>query len=203
MVLQEGSDYSILSEESGRLGGESDLQWIVDPLDGTTNFCLEVPFYCVSVGLWRNKSPLLGAVLEIPSNRLFTGIVGVGAWCNEIPIKVNIERPVDYSKAVFCTGLPVAFEYSKDNIQRLVTACRCFGKVRMLGSAALMLCYVASGRSDSYWESRIAVWDIGAGLAIVQAAGAATRVGEIGCDLRVDVEAARCESLLASEVYGK
>jgi myo-inositol-1(or 4)-monophosphatase len=202
-VLQEGSDYPVLSEESGILTGRGSRQWIVDPLDGSVNFFREVPMYCISVGLWENQSPLLGAVLEIPGNRLFSGIVGVGAWCNGKPIERKIEAPDKPSEALLCTGFPAEFEHSQENIQTLLTACESFGKVRMLGSAALMLCYVASGRCDSYWERQIALWDIGAALAIVQAAGGVTRFGKISGNHRLDVEAASCESLLVSEVDGK
>ena len=138
----------------------------------------------------------------IPSNRMFSGIVGVGAWCNGEPIGVTDELPDEPSKAVLCTGLPVGFKHSEKNVRTLVSACRCFGKVRMLGSAALMLCYVASRRCDSYWENKIALWDIGAGLAIAQAAGRVTRIGEIGRDFRVDVEAAGSKALLVSQVCG-
>jgi len=202
-VLQEGSDYPILSEESGILAGEGNRQWIVDPLDGSANFFRKVPFYCISVGLWENEHPLLGAVLEIPGDRLFAGIVGVGAWCNGKPIGRKEDIPAEPSEAMLCTGLPAEFEHSRENIQTLVTACRRFGKVRMLGSAALMLCYVASGRCDSYWERQIALWDVGAALAIVQAVGGATRFSKVDDSLRVNVEAASCKRLLVSEVDGR
>jgi len=200
-VLRQGSNYPILSEESGLLPGEGNRQWIVDPLDGSANYFRDVPFYCISIGLWENQVPLLGAVLEIPSNRLFIGIVGVGSWCNGEPIKMQVESPAISSTAVLCTGLPAGFEYSRKNIEALVSVCRHFGKVRMLGSAALMLCYVASGRCDSYWERQIAFWDVGAGIAIVQAAGGEVRLGEMGANMRVDVEAASCKSLLVSQVH--
>ena len=202
-VLQEGSDYPILSEESGVLAGNGTRQWIVDPLDGSVNYCRGIPLYCISVGLWEDKQPLLGVVLEIPSDRMFAGIVGVGAWCNDEPIGVAVEEVIHPSKAVLCTGLPTGFDHSRANLEVLVSVCVRFGKVRMLGSAALMMCYLASGRCDSYWESQIALWDIGAGLAIAQAAGQVTRLGKIGVNFRVDIEAASCDRLLVSEVYGK
>ena len=202
-VLQKGSDYAILSEESGTFSGKGTHQWIVDPLDGSANFSRNLPFYCVSVGLWENESPVLGAVLELPSNRLFTGVVGTGAWCNDQPIEPRRGGAIRVMETVLCTGLPARFDHSRANVENLVKACGCFGKVRMFGSAALMLCYVASGRCDSYWESQIALWDIGAAVAIVQAAGGVTRIGKINKELRVDVEAASCETLLVSEVVGR
>jgi myo-inositol-1(or 4)-monophosphatase len=199
-VLQEGSDYPILSEEIGCLAGKGDHRWIVDPLDGTANFLRGIPVYCISIGLWKNNVPELGVVVDVPNNRVFTGIVGVGAWCNESQIHVNIAAPGDPTSAVLCTGFPVGFDHSNENIHKLVAICANFGKVRMLGSAALMLCYVASGRCDSYWESRIRLWDIGAGFAIAVAAGGATKLGKIGSDFKVDVEVASNASLLVSEL---
>ena len=201
-VLQQGSDYPILSEESGFIAGEGNRQWIVDPLDGSANFSRDLSFFCISVGLWEDDVPLLGAVLETSSNRFFTGIVGVGAWCNEDPIQPGNSAVTSASRAMFCTGLPAGFDHSPENIRTLIDACRNFSKIRMLGSAALMLCYVASGRCDSYWESRISLWDVGAALAIVKAAGGVTRLGRIDADHRLDVEAASRKSLLVSEVNG-
>jgi myo-inositol-1(or 4)-monophosphatase len=202
-VLTEGSDYPILSEESGVLAGDGERQWLVDPLDGSVNFSRELPFSAISVGLWENGHPSLGVVLEIPARRLFSGIVDKGAWCDDIPIWRSASSCPIPSEAILCTGLPVGLNHTVEQFQVLFSAYQLFGKTRMLGSAALMLCYVASGKCDSYWERRIALWDVGAALAIVKAAGGAIRVGEVAGDYRLDVEAAGCESLLVSEVYGE
>jgi len=201
-VLKEGSDYPILSEESGVLAGDGERQWLVDPLDGSANFTRELPLCAISVGLWQSGRPLLGVVLEIPAGRLLCGIVGEGAWCDEAPIRRRAAECPNPAKAILCTGLPAGLDHSPEQLQALVGAFQHFGKTRMLGSAALMLCYVASGRCDSYWERRIALWDVGAALAIVQASGGAIRIGEVAPDHRLDVEAAGWESLLVSEVNG-
>ena len=96
--------------------------------------------------------------------------------------------------------LPAGLEHTKENLAKIVSLISQFGKVRMLGSAALMLCYVASGRCDSYWERRIRLWDIAAGLAIVVSAGGQFKLSEISEDFKVDVEAACAASLLVSRI---
>ncbi len=199
-VLQDGSNYPILSEETGELSGVGKRKWLVDPLDGSANFSRGLPFYAISVGLWQGTLPLLGAVLEIPTERLFCGIVGKGAWCNDEPIWRSPEECPLPAQSIFCTGLPIGLDHSVKELHGLVEPLRRFGKTRMLGSAALMLCYVASGQADSYWERQIALWDVGAALAIVRAAGGCTRIGEVGETWRLDVEAAGREELLMSEV---
>ena len=199
-VLMEGSKYPVLTEESGHRAGVGERQWLVDPLDGSANFSRGLPFYAISVGLWQGTLPLLGAVLEIPTERLFCGIVGKGAWCNDEPIWRSPEECPLPAQSIFCTGLPIGLDHSVKELHGLVEPLRRFGKTRMLGSAALMLCYVASGQADSYWERQIALWDVGAALAIVRAAGGCTRIGEVGETWRLDVEAAGREELLMSEV---
>ena len=201
-VLQRGSSYPILAEESGLIAASGSRRWIVDPLDGSTNYFRDIPFYSISVGLWEDNHPVLGVVLDVANKRLFKGMVNLGAWCDSNSIQVNKEiRSTPISK-ILCTGFPAGFVQSDQNMQKLAILCEKFGKVRMLGSAALMLCFVASGKCDSYWESQIGLWDVGAALAIVKAAGGVIKIGNIGENYRVDVEAAASGSLLAGEFSG-
>jgi len=202
-VLHQETNYPILSEESGLLPGIGKRQWIVDPLDGSANYSRELPFCGISVGLWESNRPLLGVVLEIAGNRLYSGIVGVGAWCDEIPIELSRAACPAPVQAILCTGLPAELDHSPEKIGALIDAFRSFGKTRMLGSAALMLCYVASGKCDSYWECQIALWDVAAALAIVQSAGGEIRIGSISDRCRLDVEAASSKNLLVSELNGR
>jgi myo-inositol-1(or 4)-monophosphatase len=170
--LQEKSDFDILSEESGTVpgcSGDPEWRWIVDPLDGSANYLLGVPFSCVSVGLWRKDEPILGTVYDFNRRELFGGIVGMGAWLNGVPIRVGPARePQD---AVLCTGFPVGTDFSSGALTSFVSQVRSYRKIRMLGSAALSLAYVAAGRADAYFERDIRTWDVAAGLAIVLAAG--------------------------------
>jgi myo-inositol-1(or 4)-monophosphatase len=201
--LQKESDYPILSEESGIHKGAGEECWIVDPLDGSANFLRGLPIYCISVGLWKNNQPILGAVLDSHNKQLFSGIVGRGAKCNGREIRVRKGPDMDPLSSVLCTGFPAGLDHTKKNVNSIVSLISQFGKVRMLGSAALMLCYVASGRCDSYWERRIRLWDVAAGLAIVASAGGQFTLGEISEDFRVDVEAACTTSMLVSQIDAK
>ena len=201
--LRKGSDYPILSEESGVHKGAGEEYWIVDPLDGSANFSRGLPIYCISIGLWRDNQPILGAVLDPHNKQLFSGIVGDGAKCNGCEIQVRKGLDVDPLSSVLCTGLPAGFDHTNKDLNNIVSLIGRFGKVRMLGSAALMLCYVASGRCDSYWERQIRLWDVAAALAIVVSAGGQFNLGEIADDFRVDVEAASDASLLVSRINAK
>lgn len=170
--LAEALDVDVLSEERGfvssaRVAG--DMQWIVDPLDGTVNYHRGIPLSCVSVALWVGREPVLGVVFDFIRNELYEGIVGRGATLNGRPIHVSSVARRD--QAVLCTGFPAGSDFSSDGIFEFVDRVRAFKKVRLLGSAALSLAYVASGRADAYTERDIRMWDVAAGLALVKAAG--------------------------------
>jgi fructose-1,6-bisphosphatase/inositol monophosphatase family enzyme len=171
-VLRGGSPFAILSEERGRIEGAGDasgLRWIVDPLDGSLNYLQGIPFCCVSIGLWDAERPLLGVVYDFDRGELYTGVVGDGAWRDGTPIRAASTNTCD--RAVLCTGFPAATDFSPEALTDFVDRVRAYRKVRLLGSAALSLAYVASGRADAYVERDIKVWDVAAGLAIVRAAG--------------------------------
>lgn len=171
-VLQKSSRFSILSEESGMIenGAKNQkLRWIVDPLDGSVNYINSLPLSCVSIGLWNMDEPVLGAVYDFNHNEMFTGIVGRGSWVNGLPMKVT--QTADRRRAILCTGFPVGSDFSIDAIRYFCEQIRDYKKVRLLGSAALSLCYVAAGRVDAYFERGIKIWDVAAGLAVVLGAG--------------------------------
>ncbi|MCG2775800.1 MAG: inositol monophosphatase [Desulfobacterales bacterium] len=170
--LDKKSSLSILSEERGSVSQQNSipgLQWIVDPLDGSLNYLHGIPLCCVSVGLWCDAEPLLGVIYDFNREELFTGIVGIGAWLNNDPI--NVSRTHKLQQSVLCTGFPVATDFSTNALLQFVGQIRQYKKIRLLGSAALSLAYVAAGRADAYFERDIKVWDIAAGLAIVRAGG--------------------------------
>lgn len=169
--LKERSPYSVLSEEEGLSEGKSgnkEYRWIVDPLDGSLNFLRDIPFSCISVALWRGDEPLVGVVYDFNHKEMFTGLIGEGAWMNGLPIEVG---QVPQKKSVLCTGFPVGTDFSGPALTNFVRDIQLYKKVRLLGSAALSLVYVASGRADVYQENDIAIWDVAAGIAIVIAAG--------------------------------
>jgi fructose-1,6-bisphosphatase/inositol monophosphatase family enzyme len=170
-ILQALSDTGIpiLAEESTVKQRFEDLHWIVDPLDGTMNFSRGFPMACVSIALWNGMQPVLGVINDIFSKSIFTGIVGEKAFNCEEPI--SISKTSEINQAIIATGFPSGRDYSTNSLQKFVEKVQCFKKVRMLGSAAHMLAQVAAGRFDVYEEEDIYIWDVAAGLAILQAAG--------------------------------
>lgn len=168
--LGKNSDFSILSEERGRLERrDKSLTWVIDPLDGSFNYFRGISLCCVSIGLWKQNKPVLGAIYDFNSNELFTGIAGKASWHNNKLIKTSSVNKK--SNAVLCTGFPVESDLSKENLAAFIKKIQEFKKIRMLGSAALSLAYVASGKADAYMENDIMIWDIAAGVAIAHGAG--------------------------------
>jgi myo-inositol-1(or 4)-monophosphatase len=189
--LQKKSPYSILSEEEGFTKGKTDSEeyiWIVDPLDGSLNFSRSIPLFCISIVLWRGSQPLLGVIYDFNHDELFTGLVAEGAWLNGMAIKVG--NVVSKNEAVLCTGFPVSTDFSETALLKYVKDIRSYRKVRLLGSAALSLAYVASGRADAYHENDIAIWDVAAGIAIVKAAGGVVSSRPSAINNRIIVRAA-------------
>ncbi len=189
-ALREESDLTILTEEEGLLNsgsGADQLKWIVDPLDGSLNYLRGIPSCCVSVGLWDSHTPVLGAVYDFNRNELFTGIAGTGAWLNGKTIQVS---GIDSSQqAVLFTGFPSNTDYGSSALNDYVEQVRVFKKVRLMGSAALSLVYVASGRGEAYFERDIMFWDVAAGLAIVSGAGGKFTIQETDKDNACEVYA--------------
>jgi myo-inositol-1(or 4)-monophosphatase len=164
-------DYGFLGEEGGLVAGEdSDNVWIVDPLDGTTNFLIGLPLFAVNVAL-ATKGKVVAGVTHIPLlNETFWAERGRGAYLNDLPIKVS-ERDTMID-AVFGVGIPFAskprHEQFVAEMQRLTP--RVSG-IRRLGAAAVDMAYVACGRFDAYWEQSVNAWDIAAGVVIIEEAG--------------------------------
>lgn len=179
--LLEESQYPVLSEEAGFLGGSNkntDYRWIVDPLDGSLNFSRGIPINCISIALWKGMEPLLGVVYDFNRDETFSGLVGRGAWLNRTPIMTS--KITEKSKAVLCTGFPVSTDFSKKSLLNFIEAIREYKKIRLLGSAALSLAYVASGRADIYLENDIKIWDVAAGIAVVKASGGVVKYNTTG-----------------------
>jgi len=162
----------ILSEESGFIGDTGERYWIVDPLDGTMNYLRGLTdLSCVSIALWEKGLPRIGVINQFSTGQLFHGIVDVGAYCNGISVYPSSVKKTD--EAIIATGFPVARNYSDKSLSQFVKLVQNFKKVRMLGSAALMGVYIATGTLDAYFEEGIMHWDVAASMAIVKAAGGA------------------------------
>ena len=162
--------HGFIAEESEPVLNDADYIWIIDPLDGTTNYSQELPVYCVSIGLQYKGEVILGVVYAPELNELFYAQKGKGAFLNNKRIKVSDEKKLN--KSFLATGFAYDVRKTKlDNIDNF----ECFVKkslaVRRLGSAAIDMCYVGCGRFDGYWERNLQPWDAAAGLLIINEAG--------------------------------
>lgn len=168
----------ILSEETGLIGsGSGDvLRWVVDPLDGTVNFMRGLAPCSVSLALCRGNVPVLGVIGEFPSGALAWGGADQGAFRSDLPILVS--AVAERQQAVICTGFPSRFEFDAEGAQWIASTLAPFGKVRMFGAASLSLMNVARGAAEVYAERDIMIWDVAAGLAIVEGAGGVFNMAE-------------------------
>ncbi len=163
-------DHGVLAEEGSVHNNRSPYRWLIDPLDGTTNYAHRFPFFCVSIGLQHGNDPVLGVVLDPVRDELFTAIRGGGAACNGQPLAVS--STASLNKSLLVTGF--AYDPKQDtnvNFRHFEAISRVAQGVRRTGSAALDLCYVAAGRSDGFWELLLSPWDTAAGQVIVEEAG--------------------------------
>ena len=171
----ERSGIPVLAEEDdSKTAGMDQPLWIVDPLDGTLNFTRGFEMAAVSISLWANSEPVLGVVHHIHHNRSYSGVVGECARCDGRPIRVS--DTADIRRAILATGFPSGRSYDTDSLLGFISSVQSYKKVRMLGSAALMLAQVAAGHFDAYEEEDIYIWDVAAGLALVSAAGGQFRM---------------------------
>lgn len=162
--------FPVISEEAGWVeGAPGALIWAVDPLDGSVNYIKGYPHCAVSIALLRDGEPVLGVVDCFLLGERFTGLVGEGAWLDGAPIRVSdVSEP---ARGVLNTGVPARAQVDPAAMKQLTDRLLAWRKVRMIGSAAAALAYVAAGRADSYRESGSMVWDVAAGCALVRAAG--------------------------------
>ncbi|PKP68794.1 MAG: inositol monophosphatase [Alphaproteobacteria bacterium HGW-Alphaproteobacteria-4] len=163
--------YGWLGEETGEEAGEDPTRrWIVDPLDGTTNFLHGLPHWAVSIALEHKGEIVAGVVFDAAKDELFYAEKGLGSFMNETRLRVSGRRTM--IEAIFATGVPFGgrptLPATLQDLARLMPVC---AGVRRWGSAALDLAYVAAGRYDGYWERGINAWDIAAGLILVKEAG--------------------------------
>ena len=164
--------YGFQLEEQGAIVGEDTCNtWIIDPLDGTTNFLHGVPHFAVSIGLERDGELFAGVVYEPIRDEMFWAEKGSGAFMNGHRIRAA-ERS-DLSECIFATGIPFKGDdrQHKTFLGQLGLIMACSAGVRRMGSAALDLCWTAAGRYDGYWETGLKAWDMAAGIVIAREAG--------------------------------
>ncbi|MFH1624963.1 MAG: inositol monophosphatase family protein [Pseudomonadota bacterium] len=170
IIRKKYPDHRILTEESQVKNGTSPYRWIIDPLDGTTNYAHGYPSFCVSIALERKGYVLLGVVYDPILEELFTAEKGNGASLNGGKISVSSTDTLAHS--MLATGFPYDLRESQNNnlvhFNNFIMAAQA---IRRPGSAALDLCYVAMGRFDGFWELKLSPWDVAAGSLIVGEAG--------------------------------
>jgi myo-inositol-1(or 4)-monophosphatase len=160
---------AVLAEEGGASGGGDSL-WLVDPLDGTTNYAHGFPVFSVSIGYYERNRPQLGVVYDPMRDELFHAVAGQGAWLNKRRLSVSTTSSL--SASLLVTGFPYDIHDKPDtNLGAFSTFVLSVQEVRCVGSAALDLASVAAGRMDGYWELESGPWDRAAGMLLVQEAG--------------------------------
>jgi myo-inositol-1(or 4)-monophosphatase len=182
---RERPDDAILAEEgSNREAAGAAWRWVIDPLDGTVNYAHGYPRFCVSIGAELHGVRTVGAVYDPLLQELYHAVRGRGAFRNEQPIRVS--REPDLGRALFATGFAYDVHRShEDNLDHFARFVKKARAVRRDGSAALDLCYVASGRLDGFWEMKLQPWDLSAGSLLVEEAGG--RISDFsGAPLAVD-----------------
>ncbi|SFA85250.1 myo-inositol-1(or 4)-monophosphatase [Poseidonocella pacifica] len=180
--------YGFLAEEGGEIEGKDPTRrWIVDPLDGTTNFLHGLPHFAVSIALEHKGQIIAGVVYDPAKDELFHAEKGNGAWMNESRIRVSGRHKM--IESIFATGLPFGgrtdLPATLRDLGRLMPVC---AGVRRWGAASLDMAYVAAGRYDGFWERRLKEWDIAAGLILLREAGALVEPIREGRDILADGE---------------
>lgn len=176
-IQKEFPDHAILAEESGHHERISEYLWVIDPLDGTTNFAHGIPIFSISIGLMKDNSPVMGVVYDPFRDELFAAEAGSGAFLNHR--RLHVSSRTDLGQAVISTGFPYDLRTNpRNNLTQFVQFQLRTQAVRHLGSAALDCTWTAMGRLDGYWEFGVKPWDVGAGALIVQEAGG--RITSVG-----------------------
>jgi myo-inositol-1(or 4)-monophosphatase len=171
IIHQQYPDHGIVAEESGIQTSQTPYEWIIDPLDGTTNYAHQIPIFAVSIAFAVNKQPVVGVVFNPVAQDLFTSIKDQGAKYNGQSIAVSQTNKL--SESVLVTGFPYNLRKIIESLMvRFSTCLQSAQAVRRLGAAALDLCFIASGRFDGFWEQNLKPWDTAAGMLIAQEAGA-------------------------------
>ncbi len=171
-------DYGLLLEEGGeQAGSDGSRRWIVDPLDGTTNFLHGIPHFAVSIGLEQDGEPIAGVIYNPINDELFWAERGQGAWLNDRRLRVSGRRRLE--DALLATGVPfLGHGDGAEFLAELSALMPRIAGIRRFGSAALDLAWVAAGRFDGFWETGLNPWDVAAGIVLVQEAGGfATEIG--------------------------
>ena len=170
-LLKARPSYSILSEEIGEINNDDSFKWIIDPIDGTSNFLHGIPHFAISIGLEHNKEIVCGIIYDPIKDEMFTAEKGNGSYLNNQRMRVSSRSKLE--NCIIFTGGPkrnskdrdlALKEYNKFSLKVLVP-------IRKFGSAALDMAYIAAGRCDGFWQRNLNYWDIAAGIILIKEAG--------------------------------
>lgn len=169
-VREQFPDHGFLAEEDdATLSDEAEYVWIIDPVDGTTNYSRNIPFFCVSIGIAKAGNPVVGVIYDPVRDEMFWATKGGGAFLNDKPIHVSkIDTLADAIIGHDWSRSPAMRDVIVEMITRLVHQTR---SIRVIGSAAIALCWVANGRFDAYFNPALGAWDVAAGQLILEEAG--------------------------------
>ncbi|MEZ6047461.1 MAG: inositol monophosphatase family protein [Planctomycetaceae bacterium] len=163
-------DHQFLGEEGlDQTSVDSPYRWIIDPLDGTSNYVHQFPYYAVSIGLEYEGQPFLGVIYDPTRDEMFTGVVGGEAFCNNHKLSLTVSTPL--SEALVVASLPRCADENDPAVKRFLKLLPLAQHVQRTGSAALNLAYIAANRIDGFWSTSLKPWDQAAGVAILLAAG--------------------------------
>jgi myo-inositol-1(or 4)-monophosphatase len=169
-IRKEFPTHSVLAEESGAHGTSSEYLWVIDPLDGTSNFAHGLPIFAVSIGVQKNGEIICGVVYDVMRDEIYYSEKGSGSFRNGKKLQVSTND--DLRKSMLVTGFPYDIQDNPDfAIERFAAFLKTSRAVRRLGSAAIDMCYVAAGVFDGFWEVHLQPWDMCAGKLIVEEAG--------------------------------
>ncbi len=169
-LLDRFPDHGIIAEEGEYPQGTAPYRWIIDPLDGTTNYAHGFPWFCVSIALESQGDLLAGVIYNPMHDELFTAARGDGAYCNGERLAVSARAPL--KSTLLGTGFPYdCATDAENNFTNFIAFQKAARGIRRAGAAALDLAYVASGRLDGFWELKLKPWDVAAGVLLVQEAG--------------------------------
>lgn len=167
--LESNSKIPILAEESGANSSLGSTFWVVDPLDGTSNYSRDFPMCCISIALIYEDEIVLGLINDFNRDDIYESTINTKAKLNDREIKVS--SVTDFSQATLTTGFPAKGNFDENFVREFSQDLLKWKKVRMIGSAAMSCAYVASGQFDQYQEKGIFLWDIAAGLSLIRSAG--------------------------------
>jgi myo-inositol-1(or 4)-monophosphatase len=169
-ILEARPDDGLLGEEGSDRVGTTGIRWVIDPVDGTTNYVYGHPGWGVSIGAELDGDLVMGVVADPAHGDLYTAVRGGGAYCNESPIRVS--GCTDLRQALVATGFGYAADRRREQARTMVEILPSVRDIRRMGAAAVDLCAVARGRVDAYFEAGLSAWDLAAGAVIAREAGA-------------------------------